>query len=153
MRIFTGFVLFVMAGCTGDLVELGVGGKQDMSFGDVDMAQAGGGEMGPNAAKFFPDIQMDLDAKGCTITACHGATGTGAVIVLKAAVTAQADIDANYAQAMMDVNTTAPSSSPFLTKPLTGSPVTHSGTKPLTSTSDPTYVKWLNWISAGAPKQ
>jgi hypothetical protein len=153
MRIFTGFVLFVLAGCTGDLVELGAGNRQDLSFGDVDMAQAGGGEMGPNNAKFFPDIQMDLDAKGCTITACHGAAGTGSVIVIKANVTVQADIDANYAQVMTDVNTTAPAQSPFLTKPLTGSGVTHSGTKPLTSTSDPTYVKWLGWIQAQAPKQ
>jgi hypothetical protein len=143
----------LLGGCTGDLVELGVGGKQDMSVGGVDMAQGNTGEMGLNSAKFFPDIQMDLDAKGCTITACHGAAGTGAVILLKASVTAQADIDANYAQAMMDVNLTAPTQSPFLTKPLTGSGVTHSGTKPLTSTSDPTYVKWLGWISAGAPKQ
>jgi len=34
MRIFTGFVLLVLTGCTGDLVELGVGNKQDLSFGN-----------------------------------------------------------------------------------------------------------------------
>jgi hypothetical protein len=153
MRIFTGFVLFVLTGCTGDLVELGVGAKQDMAFGGVDLAQAGNGEMGLSSAKFFPDIQMDVDTKGCTITACHGAAGTGAVMFVKAAVTAQADIDANYASAMNEVNTTAPAQSPFLTKPLTGSGVVHSGTKPLTSTSDPTYIKWMGWIAAGAPKQ
>jgi hypothetical protein len=153
MRIFTGFVLFVLAGCTGDLVELGVGNKQDMSFAGVDLAQGGGGEMGLSTAKFFPDIQMDLDAKGCTITACHGAAGTGSVMVIKAAVTAQADIDANYASAMNEVNTTMADQSPLLTKPTATSGVTHSGTKPIASTSDPTYVKWLGWIQAGAQKQ
>ena len=57
------------------------------------------------------------------------------------------------AAVQVEVNTTAPDQSPLLQKPLTGSPVTHSGTKPLTSTSDPTYVKWFGWIQAGAPKQ
>jgi hypothetical protein len=105
------------------------------------------------APRFFPDIQADLDAKGCTITACHGTSGTGAVMVVKANATMQTDIDANYASVMAEVNATTPSQSPLLTKPLAGSAVTHSGTKPFASTSDPTYVRWLSWIQSGAPKQ
>ena len=155
MRIFLhGCVIALMAGCTGDLVELNAS-KQDMSVGAaVDMAQGTTGEMGPtSAAKFSPDIQADLDAKGCTITACHGAQGTGANLYVKPMATAQADIDMNYMNVMADINTTGPDQSPLLTKPLTGSGVTHSGTKPFASTSDPTYQKWLAWIQAGAPKQ
>lgn len=140
-----------MAGCSGDLVELGA--SQDLAFSQVDMSQGGGGEMGPSGAKFFPDVQMDLDAKGCTITACHGAQGTGAIMYIKPNATAQADIDANYTSAMNEVNQTAPDQSKLLTKPLTGSGVTHSGTKPFASTTDATYQKWLGWIQAGAPKQ
>jgi hypothetical protein len=106
-----------------------------------------------SATLFAPDVQADLDARGCTIAACHGASGTGAVMVVKASATTQTDIDANYASVMAEVNATTPTQSPLLTKPLTGSGVTHSGTKPFASTSDPTYVRWLNWIQAGAPKQ
>jgi hypothetical protein len=156
MRIFfSGCVLFVMAGCTGDLVDIGAGAKQDMAFSEVDMAQAPGGEMGPmSAAKFSPDIQMDLDAKGCTLTACHGTMGNGSVMYIKPMATAQADIDANYAQVNPpEVNLTAPEQSPFLRNPLAGSGSGHAGTTPFASTADPTYQKWLGWIQAGAPKQ
>ena len=69
MRIFlSGCVLFVLAGCTGDLVDIGSGANQDMAFSRVDMAQGRRRRDGSNTmAKFSPDIQMDLDAKGCTL--------------------------------------------------------------------------------------
>jgi hypothetical protein len=153
MRIITGFVLILMIGCTGDLVEINVGAKQDLSFGDVDMAQGGGGEMGPSNVKFFPDITMDMDAKGCTAVACHGTAGDGSVMTVKMGTTAQADIDAGYASVMNEINTTSAMQSPFLLNPLVGSGSGHAGTTPFASTSDPTYVKWLAWIQAGAPKQ
>ena len=152
MRILTGFVLLVMTGCTGDLVELGVGGKQDMSFAGVDLSQGGGGEMGPNAAHFSPDIQMDLDAKGCTIVACHGTSGNGSVMFIKAMASVQADIDANYMHAMAEINMTQADQSPLLRNPLAGSGSGHAGTTPFANVNDPTYVKWLAWITAGAPK-
>jgi hypothetical protein len=153
MRILTAFGVLLFCGCVGDLVEIGPGSKQDLSgtAGSHDMAQGGGGEMGPSA-KFFPDIQMDADSKGCTIAACHG-NGTGTALTIKMNVTLQADIDSNYMHVMMDVNTTSPSQSPLLTKNLMGSGVSHSGGTHFNNTSDPTYVKWLNWIQAGAPKQ
>jgi hypothetical protein len=153
MRIFTGIFLVVMVGCTGDLVELTAGGKQDMSFAGVDMAQGGGGEMGPNSAKFSPDIQMDLDAKGCTLTACHGTSGNGSVMYIVPMATAQADIDANYMHAMAEINTTQADQSPLVRNPLAGSGSGHAGTTPFPNTQDPTYMKWLAWIQAGAPKQ
>jgi hypothetical protein len=151
MRIFTGFVLLLLGGCTGDLVELAVGGRQDMSFAGVDMAQGNNGEMGPNA-KFFPDIQMDLDTKGCTIATCHGGTQTP---VVKANATG-AQIDTNYNDFLNTcvqgkcVDTTNPAASLVLTKNITPG---HSGGAQLSNTSDPTYMKWLAWIQAGAPKQ
>ncbi|MGZ3426230.1 MAG: hypothetical protein ACXVCV_06250 [Polyangia bacterium] len=145
-------MLMVMAGCTGDLVELTAGGgKQDMSFAGVDMAQAAGGEMGPSGA-VFTDIQTDLDAKGCTITACHGTSGNGSVMFVKPMATVQADIDANYMHVMAEINTTQADQSPLLRNPLAGSGSGHAGTTPFASTADPTYQKWLAWIKAGAPK-
>lgn len=143
-----------MAGCTGDLVELGAS-KQDLSVGAaVDMAQGTTGEMGPlPSAKFSPDIQSDLDAKGCTITACHGTSGNGSVMYVKPMATAQADIDANYTSVMAEINMGAPDQSPLLRNPLAGSGSGHAGTTPFANTQDPTYQKWLAWIQAGAPKQ
>jgi hypothetical protein len=154
MRIFLKVsVIALMAGCTGDLVELGA--KPDMSVAAVqDQGQGGGGEMGPmSSAKFNPDIQMDLDSKGCTIGACHGTQNDGSVMYVKAMATAQADIDANYMAVMAEINATAPEQSPLLRNPLAGSGSGHAGTTPFASTSDPTYQKWLAWIQAGAPKQ
>jgi hypothetical protein len=124
-----------------------------MAFSQVDMAQAGGGEMGPNTAKFSPDIQMDLDAKGCTLTACHGTMGNGSVMYIKPMATVQADIDMNYTNAMAEINAGAPAQSKLLMNPLAGSGSGHAGTTPFASTADPTYQKWLAWIQAGAPKQ
>lgn len=158
MRIFLhGCVIALMAGCTGDLVEIGVGAKQDMSVGAAaDMSQGTGGEMGPTTAKFSPDIQSDLDAKGCTITACHGTSGNGSVMYVKGMATAQADIDANYMTVTTlagVINSGAPDQSLLVTKPLGSSAVTHAGGKQFPTATDPTYVKWLAWIQAGAPKQ
>ena len=154
MRIFLhGCVIALLAGCTGDLVELSANGNQDLSVGAVaDMAQGGGNELGPSTAHFNPDIQMDLDAKGCTITACHGTMGNGTVMYIKPMATAQADIDTNYMDAMNELNLTAPDQSKLLRFPLAGSGSGHAGTTPFASTSDPTYQKWLAWVTAGAPK-
>lgn len=154
MRIFTAVAFILVSGCTGDLVEIGAGHKGDMAMagGGGDMAQGAGGDAGQTALKFSPDIQMDLDAKGCTIMGCHGTAGGTAVPTIKMGATAQADIDANYAAVMGEVNTTSPAQSLLLTKPLATSQITHQGTKPFTNEQDPTYVRWLNWIQAGAPK-
>ncbi len=142
-----------MAGCTGDLVELNAN-KQDLSVGAAaDMAQGTTGEMGQVATKFSPDIQSDLDAKGCTITACHGTQGNGSVMYIKAMATAQADIDSNYMDVTPELNMTAPDQSKLVRFPLAGSGSGHAGTTPFANTSDPTYMKWLAWIQAGAPKQ
>lgn len=150
MRILTGFVVVALAGCTGDLVEIGPGSKADMSgtAAVVDMAggQGGNAEMGPNTAKFFPDIQKDVDTLTCSLSACHGGTQ---VPVLKAMAVAGTG-DANYTNFMADVNTAAPSQSPVLTKNLPGA--SHGGGAKFTGTSDPVYQRWLAWITAGAPK-
>jgi hypothetical protein len=153
MRTFlTVFAIVLMTGCTGDLIELNT--SPDMAFsGAMEMGQGGGGELGPSTTHFSPDIQMDLDAKGCTLTACHGAMGTGALLFVKPNATAQADIDTNYMNVMGEINTTAPDQSPLLLNPLVGSGSGHQGTMPFANTQDATYQKWLAWIQAGAPKQ
>lgn len=141
-----------MAGCTGDLVELGAS-KQDLSVGAaVDMAQGTGGEMGPSA-KFIPDIQMDLDAKGCTNPSCHGGSQTP---VMKPNATG-AQLDTNYSNIFNNtcvqgkcIDLVNPAASLMLTKNV---PPGHSGGAQLNNTQDPTYQKWLAWIQAGAPKQ
>ena len=157
MRTFLPVFAIVLAtGCTGDLVELtNNGGGSDMAVA-IDMAgQAQGGEMGPSSAKFSPDIQADLDAKGCTLGACHGTMGNGSVMYVKAMATAQADIDANYMSVSNEINLTMPAMSPLVVQP--SGPVAttgHAGGQVFpTGTNDPTYMKWLAWIQAGAPKQ
>ncbi len=149
MRIVTAFVLVAFAGCTGDLVEIGPGAKADLSGtigGGGDMAQASGGEMGPSTARFFPDIQKDIDTLGCSGAGCHG----GAQIpVLKANAVAGTG-DANYTNFMNDVNTGAPSQSLVLTKNLPGA--SHGGGSKFSGTADAVYQRWLGWISSGAMK-
>jgi hypothetical protein len=148
MRNFLhGCVLVMMAGCTGDLVELGAN-KQDLSFGMVDLAQGGGGEMGPSNLKFYPDIQMDIDnVEGCSTVGCHGGTQ---IPVLKNGATAAND-QGNYAAMMTEINLAAPDQSPVLTKNLPGA--SHGGGAKFTGTQDPIYKRWLGWIQAGAPQQ
>ncbi len=151
MRLFTiiASVIFC-AGCTGDLIEIGPNANHDMatSGGAPDLAQGGGGEMGPTTVKFI-DIQHDLDTLGCTNAGCHGGTQKP---VVKAMATSTTDLMMNYMDVLGDVNAGAPDQSLLLTKPLTGSGVTHSGTKPFMSTQDPVYQRWLNWIKAGTPQ-
>jgi hypothetical protein len=148
MRILSALLFAAMAGCTGDLVEIGAGGGDLAGGGGGDMAQGGGGgEMGPNTAKFFPDIQKDVDTLTCSITACHG--GAQAPVLKPMAVAGTGD--ANYTNFMTAVSTGAPSQSLVLTKNLPGA--SHGGGAKFTGTRDPVYQRWLGWISAGAPKQ
>ncbi|HEX9103946.1 MAG TPA: hypothetical protein VF997_17165 [Polyangia bacterium] len=149
-KFLSGCVLVMMAGCTGDLVEIGAAAKQDMSVGGAaDMAQGGGGELGPNTAKFFPNIQADLDSLGCSASVCHGAPATQ-IPLMKMGAMAGTDHQ-YYTDFMGDVNLTAPSQSKVLTKNLPGA--SHGGGAKFSGTSDPVYVRWLGWISAGAPEQ
>jgi hypothetical protein len=149
MRIFLhGCVLVMMAGCTGDLVELNATRDQGTGGGPPDMAQAGGGEMGPSNLKFYPDIQNDIDTvEGCSAVGCHGGTQ---IPVLKMGATAAND-QGNYAAFINDVNTGAPDQSLVLTKNLPGA--SHGGGAKFSGTQDVVYQRWLGWIQAGAPKQ
>jgi hypothetical protein len=148
MRILASLVVLMLAGCTGVLVEIGPGARPDLAGGGggpVDMA--GGG--GPSNAKFFPDVQTDIDsaALSCSLGGCHGGTQAP---VLKANAVAGAG-DANYTNFMNDVNVGAPDQSLVLTKNLPGA--AHGGGSKFSGTNDPVYKKWLGWIQAGAPKQ
>ncbi len=154
MRIVTMLAFVFVTGCTGDLVEIGPGGAADMSGtggnGGGDMAMAGGGgDGGGSTAKFIPDIQADIDSKGCTNMACHG--GTTNPPQLKAMATAQADIDSNYANFTANCNTTVPDQSNVLKTMLPNGG--HGGGVQFQSTSDPIYQRWLAWVQAGEPKQ
>jgi len=150
MRTFlTVSTIVLMTGCTGDLVELNNSGGPDMSITAPDLAQGAGGEMGPSNIH-FDDIQADMDSKGCTISACHGTSGNGSVMYVKAMATG-ADLDANYAQ-VVPAETGSGDQSALLRNPLAGSGSGHAGTTPFASTADPTYQKWLGWVNAGAPR-
>jgi hypothetical protein len=95
-----------------------------------------------------------MDRLGCTSTACHGTQGNGSVMYVKPMATLQADIDTSYNNVLNEVNKTAPDQSPLLTQPSGPLATTgHTGGQVFTGgTSDPTYIKWLGWIQAGAPE-
>lgn len=127
---------------------------RDLSVWPVDLTGTGGFDAsstsdGSSSAKFIPEIQADIDAKGCTNTACHGG-GTNPP-TLKAMPTLQADIDVNYMGFTANCNTTSPDQSNVLKTMLPGGG--HAGGQQFASTSDPIYQRWLHWIQAGEPKQ
>lgn len=154
--------LFLLAGCTGNLVELGP--KTGGSSGD-DMATgaaggggtAGGGDMsggGTGGAVTFASIQSDLDAKTCTT--CHVASSPASLnggFIVVAHATSAADLMTSYAAVQNEINLTTPAMSLLLTNPAGLATPAHTGGMLFTGgTSDPTYQKWLAWITAGAPQ-
>ncbi len=151
MRLFTLFASVIFcAGCTGDLIEIGPNATHDMagSSGPPDMAQGGGGEMGPTTVHFIPDVQADIDSKGCTNSGCHGG-GTNPP-VLKMMPTTQTDKDSNYMNFKSNCNLTAPDQSNVLKTMLPGGG--HGGGQQFASTGDAIYQRWLGWITGGAPE-
>jgi hypothetical protein len=160
-------MIVAAAGCTGDLTDLGPakagGGGSSGSAGSGGSGGSGGtgGSAGATMAKVtFADIQADFDAKICSSAACHSnvaAGGGGAVYLIKPMATG-ADLDANYKATMGEITTMpagAEDQSALLINNLVGGGASppHTGGTPFASTSDATYVKWLNWIKAGAPQQ
>ena len=121
------------------------------SVGDLGVKAADQGSASTAAAYFKADIQKDLDALGCTASACHGSNSSP---LLHAMPSVDADWMANYTNIHSDCTTldclAGGASSLLLTKPLAGS-VKHGGTKPFASTADPIYRRWLAWTQAGAP--
>jgi hypothetical protein len=88
----------------------------------------------------------DIVKLSCSSASCHGTSQTP---VLKDS-TDPAVLMMNYMNFKLSAMSGA--SSTVLTKPLSGSGVTHSGGKQFSSTSDPVYQRWLGWITAGAPQ-
>lgn len=147
----TALALLIVTGCTGDLVPLVPQGTADMASGSADMALPGGADgAAPRTVKFSPDIQQDLDAKGCSSASCHGNANTPPQ--LHAMATTPAEVDVNYANFVGSCNQGAPASSAVLTPWL---PTGHGGGALFAGagTSDPVYQRWLAWIQAGAAKQ
>jgi hypothetical protein len=133
-----GAALFACAllasGCHGSLFDLSDGGAGDA-------AASAGGDV------YNPTIQHDLDSLGCaTAGPCHA--GSAAMHLVPNPVdlkTVQANYDAVKLRATSDTN------SLLLLKTLQGSGETHTGSQPFTTTTDPTYERWLSWIRAGNP--
>lgn len=94
----------------------------------------------PTNVSYATDVAPIWTSRGCT--GCHGSSGG---LSLSGSVTASRN-----ALLAGRVNTTTPSSSLILTKPLTGSGVSHGGGKFFSSTSDADYQKILDWITQGA---
>ena len=163
MRTFLTLTV-LLAGCTGDLVEIAP--KTSTSGADMAMASgnaggggtAAGGDMaggGSGGAVKFVSIQADLDAKICSSSACHGSTtaASNGGFQLITMATAAADLMANYAAVQNEINLTTPAMSLLLTNPAgLATPPHTGGTLFSGGTSDPTYQKWLAWITAGAPQ-
>jgi hypothetical protein len=130
-----------LSGCIGDLRML------DASVGDASAPDLAGDLLPPSSTRFAPTIQSDLDALGCsTGGACHGGA---APMHLIAQATAHDDLVANYGE--VQPRAAAGASSVLLRKPLQSSGLSHAGSQPFPSVSDPTYRRWLAWIEAGAP--
>jgi hypothetical protein len=103
----------------------------------------------PTNVTFVGQIQADLMTKGClAVGACHGAPTNNPMPVTPNA-TAPADLTANYNQVRMKSNNGAQSL--LLTEVLQGSGATHP-VSVFPNTNDPTYQRWLAWITAGAPQ-
>jgi hypothetical protein len=100
---------------------------------------------------FKPDIQADIDALGCAAVGCHAVSSGLYAPLLQAMPGTLAEMQ-NYNNFMVDANGGA--AALVLTKPLMGSGVTHGGgapgTKPFVDTNDPTYKRWVLWLSEGA---
>jgi hypothetical protein len=134
-----------LAACTGDLVDItgprsDASAAADASGASDDLAGGGDPDGGTTATVHFnPDIEKDIEAKGCTLGACHGGTQ---IPVLK-----NGAVNDNYtafkAEAMQGEN------SPVLLKNLSGSGVSHTGGSAFASKADPVYVRWLAWINGG----
>jgi hypothetical protein len=136
---------YLLVGCVGELVAIVPSvADQGVSSG-ADMAQPQ--EMGDGKVHFFPDIQADLDKLSCTTAgACHGGTQAP---MWKAAPTSQTDKDNNYQNFIGECNTTTPTMSLVIQKS-TGA-VSHTGGA-LLKTTDPAYMRWINWIGDGELK-
>lgn len=137
-------LLFAVAlgasGCLGDLVPYSAPAPAPRATDDGGASPDAGGPI-----VFQPDIMADATRLGCP--ACHN--GTTAPMKLIPAPQSGTDWGANYGEFSMRAMSGA--SSLVLTKNLAGSGVSHGGGAPFTSTSDPTYVRWLGWIDAGSP--
>ena len=127
------------SGCLGDLVPYSAPPAPVLT----DDAGAPDDAGGP--VVFQPDIMSDATRLGCP--SCHN--GTTAPMKLIPAPQSGTDWSANYAEFSMRASSGAQSL--VLTKNLAGSGVSHGGGAPFSSTTDPTYVRWLAWIAAGSP--
>jgi hypothetical protein len=158
--MLTGLMLF-SAACVGDIVPLpergqdgggggngnGTGGGNGNGTGGGNGNGSGGatddmGSAAPPTNVTFSAIEADIEAKSCTIAACHGGTQTP---VLK-----NGDVTNNYTNFKMFATTG--DQSLVLTKNLAGSGVSHGGGSAFPSNTDAIYVRWLAWINAGNPQ-
>jgi len=144
-----------MAGCLGDLIELKPSSNDDLAAAagaDLATVDQASDEMSGSAPKFFPDIQADLDAKGCGNASCHAPGKLPPTFVLMP--TATADQDTNYnsfkTPALTLETAGDPTSSHMLKIMLPGGG--HGGSTQLPSVTDPVYLRWLAWVTAGGPR-
>ena len=135
-------LLFAVAlgtsGCLGDLVPYSPPPAPALTD------DGGAPEDAAGPVVFQPVIMADLTRLGCP--SCHNGAPPMKLIPAPQSGT---DWSANYAEFSMRAASGAMSL--VLTKNLQGSGVSHGGGAPFSSTSDPTYVRWLGWIDAGAP--
>jgi hypothetical protein len=153
VALFGALLSMAATACVGDLVELTPGQHHTLDGGgggspDLTPANPATDDMGPAAVpKFNPDIMSDLRSMGCLV-GCHTPPATQQPIMQDSTdpATIMTVYDNVKARAMNGEN------SPILTKLLaTNTTVTHGGGKPITSTSDPKYVRLLAWVNGGTP--
>ncbi len=134
-------LLALTSGCLTDLVPLsspGNDGGAATRSAQVDCGDAGASGF---ACGIWPSVKM---------LGCPGCHSGGPPMKLIATPTSASDWSGNYME--LSARAKMGSMSLVLTKNLVGSGVMHGGGSPFASTSDPTYVAWLDWINAGAPQ-
>lgn len=138
-------LLALVVGCHGELRELGDAGAP----GDAAPSMAADLAAPHGSPTFASAIQPDLDRLGCAAQpACHG--GRSAPMVLIPGARDAAAVHANYEQVKPRASSDAMSL--LLRKCLGGSGTSHLGGQPFASAQDATYLRWLDWIRAGAPE-
>jgi hypothetical protein len=134
-------VLFFASGCIGDLVDTPT--SRDASMHDGGTIQTGDGGGGPVT---FAEVMGDAVGLGCAASSCHGGTQPPHL----AEATDAPSMMANYSAFVADANMGA--SSLVLSKNLARNGINHAGGKPFADTTDPIYVRWLDWINQGNPQ-
>ncbi len=112
---------------------------------------SGGGAKLSFAKDIQPDI-ADVNATACNGAPC-GCTNAGCHASGNPPILSKTNASANYSAVVPTyVAAGNPAMSPLLTSMVPNGSPSHGGGPRFSGTNDPTYQKWMMWISQGAPQ-